>query len=47
MLQVEHLSKSYRIGNQVYPVLKDISIEVEKGNLWLLWGLPAAERPPF
>ena len=38
MLQVEHLSKSYRIGNQVYPVLKDISIEVEKGEFVAVMG---------
>lgn len=32
MLQVEHLSKSYKVGAQVFPVLKDISLEVRKGE---------------
>ena len=32
MLQVRHLSKSYTSGNQVYPVLKDVSLRVEKGE---------------
>ena len=44
MLKVEHLTKSYQTGSQVYPVLKDISLEVEKGESW---GLPAAVRLRF
>ena len=32
MLQVRHLSKSYTSGNQVYPVLKDVSLRAEKGE---------------
>lgn len=38
MLQVEHLSKSYRTGNQVYPVLRDISIDVERGEFVAVMG---------
>lgn len=38
MLQVKHLSKSYVSGNQVYPVLKDISLEVEKGEFVAVMG---------
>ena len=32
MLQVKHLSKSYSSGDQIYPVLKDVSLEVGKGE---------------
>ena len=32
MLQVQHLTKSYKTGTQLYPVLKDISFEVKKGE---------------
>ncbi|MCI9153506.1 ABC transporter ATP-binding protein [Lachnospiraceae bacterium] len=38
MLQVKHLSKSYSSGNQVYPVLKDVSLEVEKGEFVAVMG---------
>ncbi len=38
MLQVNHLSKSYKTGNQVYPVLKDISLEIEKGEFVAVMG---------
>lgn len=38
MLQVKHLSKSYTTGNQVYPVLKDVSLEVEKGEFVAVMG---------
>lgn len=38
MLQVEHLSKSYRTGDQVYPVLRDISLDVEKGEFVAVMG---------
>ncbi len=38
MLQVRHLSKSYSSGNQVYPVLKDVSLEVEKGEFVAVMG---------
>ena len=32
MLKVEDLSKSYRTGDHVYPVLKNLSFQVEKGE---------------
>ena len=38
MLKVEHLAKSYQTGSQVYPVLKDISLEVEKGEFVAVMG---------
>lgn len=38
MLEVNHLSKSYKTGNQVYPVLKDISLEVKKGEFVAVMG---------
>lgn len=38
MLKVEHLSKSYQTGAQVYPVLKDISLEVKKGEFVAVMG---------
>ena len=38
MLQVGHLSKSYRTGDQVYPVLRDISLDVEKGEFVAVMG---------
>lgn len=38
MLQVKHLSKSYQTGNQIYPVLKDISLEVKKGEFVAVMG---------
>lgn len=38
MLQVKHLSKSYTTGSQVYPVLKDVSLEVEKGEFVAVMG---------
>ena len=38
MLQVGHLSKSYRTGDQVYPVLGDISLDVEKGEFVAVMG---------
>ena len=38
MLKVEHLTKSYQTGSQVYPVLKDISLEVEKGEFLSIVG---------
>ena len=38
MLQVRHLSKSYTSGNQVYPVLKDVSLRVEKGEFVAVMG---------
>ena len=38
MLKVEHLTKSYQTGSQVYPVLKDISLEVEKGEFVAVMG---------
>lgn len=38
MLQVNHLSKSYKIGNQTYPVLKDISFTIKKGEFVAVMG---------
>ena len=38
MLSVKHLSKSYAAGDQVYPVLKDVSLEVEKGEFVAVMG---------
>ena len=38
MLQVRHLSKSYTSGNQVYPVLKDVSLRVDKGEFVAVMG---------
>ena len=38
MLQVRHLSKSYTSGNQVYPVLKDVSLRVQKGEFVAVMG---------
>ena len=38
MLKVKHLSKSYTSGNQVYPVLKDVSLEVKKGEFVAVMG---------
>lgn len=38
MLQVKHLSKSYTSGTQVYPVLKDVSLEVKKGEFVAVMG---------
>lgn len=38
MLQVRHLSKSYTSGNQVYPVLKDVSLRVGKGEFVAVMG---------
>lgn len=38
MLQVKHVSKSYKTGNQVYPVLKDISLGVKKGEFVAVMG---------
>ena len=38
MLKVEHLTKNYQTGSQVYPVLKDISLEVEKGEFVAVMG---------
>lgn len=38
MLQVKHLSKSYKTESHVYPVLKDISLEVKKGEFTAVMG---------
>ena len=34
MLEVKNLNKSYSNGANTYPVLKDVSLQVEKGNSW-------------
>ena len=38
MLQVQHLTKSYKTGTQLYQVLKDISFEVKKGEFVAVMG---------
>ena len=38
MLKVEHLYKSYRNGNNVYEVLKDVSFEVKQGEFVAVMG---------
>lgn len=38
MLQVKNLTKSYTTGNQIYPVLKNISLEVKKGEFVAVMG---------
>lgn len=38
MLQVKNLCKSYQTGNQVYPVLKDVNLEVKKGEFVAVMG---------
>lgn len=38
MLKVNHLFKSYQTGNQIYPVLKDISLEIKKGEFVAVMG---------
>lgn len=38
MLQVKHLSKSYTSGNQIFPVLNDVSLKVEKGEFVAVMG---------
>lgn len=38
MLQIENLSKSYQVGANSYPVLKNISLHVEKGEFVAVMG---------
>lgn len=38
MLRVEHLYKNYQTGSQTYPVLRDVSFEVEKGEFVAVMG---------
>lgn len=38
MLQVKNLTKSYTTGDRVYPVLKNISLEVKKGEFVAVMG---------
>ena len=38
MLRVGHLYKNYQIGSQTYPVLRDVSFEVEKGEFVAVMG---------
>lgn len=38
MLKVKNLSKSYQTGNQVYPVLQNVSLEVKKGEFVAVMG---------
>ena len=38
MLSVNHLNKTYRTGETVYPVLKDVSLHVDKGEFTAVMG---------
>ena len=38
MLTVNHLKKTYKVGNEQYEVLKDISFHVEKGEFVSIMG---------
>ncbi|NJJ35447.1 ABC transporter ATP-binding protein [Clostridioides difficile] len=38
MLKVNHLCKSYKTGNKTYPVLKNISFEINKGEFVAIMG---------
>lgn len=38
MLQINHLSKSYKTGGNEYPVLKDISLHIPKGEFAAVMG---------
>lgn len=38
MLKIEHLSKTYRTGTNEYPVLKDLSFQVKKGEFVAVMG---------
>nr|UWI50742.1 ABC transporter ATP-binding protein [Clostridioides difficile] len=38
MLKVNNLCKSYKIGNKTYPVLKNISFEINKGEFVAIMG---------
>lgn len=38
MLEVSHLYKSYQTGKNVYPVLKDVSFEIKKGEFTAVMG---------
>ncbi|MEE0516202.1 MAG: ABC transporter ATP-binding protein [Emergencia sp.] len=38
MLKVSHLNKSYESGGNIYPVLKDVSFEIEKGEFVAVMG---------
>lgn len=38
MLKVEHLYKNYQTGSQTYPVLRDVSFTVEKGEFVAVMG---------
>lgn len=38
MLQVNHLNKSYRTGNNIYPVLKDVSFHVQRKEFVAVMG---------
>lgn len=38
MLQVRHLNKTYQTGTSVYPVLKDLSFQVKKGEFVAVMG---------
>ncbi len=38
IVEIRNLSKSYRKGNQILPVLKDISLDIDEGEFMVLMG---------
>lgn len=38
MLKVSHLNKSYMVGKEIYPVLRDVTFEIEKGEMVAIMG---------
>ena len=38
MLNVKHLNKTYTVGSNSYPVLKDLSFQVKKGEFVAVMG---------
>ena len=44
MLEVKNLCKSYTNGVNTYPVLKNVSLQVKKGEFVAVMGRPAAEK---
>jgi hypothetical protein len=39
------LSKVYKTDDLETVVLSDVSLNIEEGNLWQLWGRPDQENP--
>ena len=46
MLKVSHLNKSYESGGNIYPVLKDVSFEIEKRRICGRYGSFRRGKPP-